>query len=511
MQENNFEKQVQQKMDELSLSPSAEVWQKLSVSIAKDKKDRRFFVIILLLLLMISSTVYLVFNNRPDKEYQIASSNENISDKIKSSSNTVIQNKGNETAVETNRAKNSGRNLAPTGTQQQSVSTTQNKNAEVVTNTTVEEKSVSFSERNSLGKRSDLIAVAVNKAKKVVYKKKQQLNVTVSENAPGDLADENFGTIEYETVNQNADRESKKVVHSINDFVANPSHFDIAGIGATIAIVQLSDPFVKMITTANKNEFVTEKKTELSQRRGWQFGLNFSLGAATTQPGLLGLIGTGNSDASKIVADLIQNSPGASPMGTPVVSYPSPVKTDVGILIGGFAQKKITTRSSIVLGLNFKMLNSTMMTGTKVDSTAFFISNNFSSREFFYRNGSQQKFKNHFYFIELPVSIKLQLNQQKKAPVYLTTGINLARLISSNALQFDVTSGNYYRDNAMLNKTQLSGSLGVLFSLNAYAKNPLVVGPEIQYSFSKMADAGLYKNRRYSFIGITLQKTIGKK
>jgi len=152
-----------------------------------------------------------------------------------------------------------------------------------------------------------------------------------------------------------------------------------------------------------------------------------------------------------------------------------------------------------------------MMTGTKVDSTAFFISNNFSSREFFYRNGSQQKFKNHFYFIELPVSIKLQLNQQKKAPVYLTTGINLARLISSNALQFDVTSGNYYRDNAMLNKTQLSGSLGVLFSLNANAKNPLVVGPEIQYSFSKMADAGLYKNRRYSFIGLTLQKTIGKK
>ncbi len=511
MQENNFEKQVQQKMDELSLSPSAEVWQKLSVSIAKDKKDRRFFIIIILLLLMISSTVYLVFDNRPDKEYQIASSNENISDKIKSSSNKVNQNKANETAVETKGAKNSGRKLAATGTQLQAVSTNQNKNADVLTKASVEEKSVSFSQRSSQSNRNDLIAVAVNNAKKVVYKRRQQLNATVSENVPGNFEGENTGNIEYETVNPNADRESKKVVHSINDLVANPAHFDIAERAATISIVQLSDSFVKMVTTVNKKELVIEKRNELSQRNGWKFGLNFSLGASTTQAGLLSIIGAGKSNASEVVADLIQNNPGASPTGTPVVYYPSPVKTSVGILIGGFAQKSISTRSSILLGLNFKMLTSSMMTGTRVDSTRFFNSNNFASREFFYRNGNQQKFKNHFYFIELPVSIKLRLNQQKKAPVYLTTGVNVARLINSNALQFDVTTGNYYRDNSLLNKTQLSGSLGVLFSLSSNAKNPLVAGPEIQYSFSKMADAGLYKNRRYSFIGITLQKTIGKK
>ena len=103
------------------------------------------------------------------------------------------------------------------------------------------------------------------------------------------------------------------------------------------------------------------------------------------------------------------------------------------------------------------------------------------------------------------------MNKQKKTPVYLTTGINISRLINANALQFDVTSGNYYRDNSLMNKTQLSGSLGVLFSLSSNAKNPLVIGPEMQYSFSKIANGGLYKNRHYSFIGITLQKTIGKK
>jgi hypothetical protein len=46
MQENNFEKQVQQKMDELSIKPSEELWQKVSFAIAKRKTDRRIFVII---------------------------------------------------------------------------------------------------------------------------------------------------------------------------------------------------------------------------------------------------------------------------------------------------------------------------------------------------------------------------------------------------------------------------------------------------------------------------------
>ena len=51
MQENEFEKQVQQKMDELKLHPSNAVWQKIEVQIKKEKKRRWmliFFPIILI-------------------------------------------------------------------------------------------------------------------------------------------------------------------------------------------------------------------------------------------------------------------------------------------------------------------------------------------------------------------------------------------------------------------------------------------------------------------------------
>ena len=510
MQENNFEKQVQQKMDELSLSPSAEVWQKLSVSIAKDTGNRRFFIILFLLLLLLSSTVYLIFNKQSNKEYQIASTKENVSNKLKNSSIPITERNAIEFGNDTSSIINSDRSSTATGTQQQSGSTIQNEKADGETNDKVAKNTFSLSRENRESKKNNLEAAPVERAKKPVYRKSQQVSITVSENTPDEWTEENLGAIESNHVKENANRNAKKEPVSINDIVTNPFSYGISRNGTTITMVQLSDSFVKMITTANKKELVIEKRNELSQRNGWKFGLNFTVGVSTTQAGLLGIIGPGSGE-EKAFFDRTQNSSGGAPTGSPVVYYPSRVKTGAGILIGGFAQKIINTRSSIVLGLNFKQLNSSMKTGDRVDSFAFNISNNFASRNFYYRNGNQQKFKNHFYFIELPVSIKIQLNKQKKTPVYLTTGINISRLINANALQFDVTSGNYYRDNSLMNKTQLSGSLGVLFSLSSNAKNPLVIGPEMQYSFSKIANGGLYKNRHYSFIGITLQKTIGKK
>jgi len=512
MQENNFEKQVQQKMDELSMSPSTEVWQKLSVSIAKDKKDRRFFAIIILLFLLFSTTLYFIFNNPSNSEAQNASLKENISGKTKSSSNPAIKNKANEIVDDTINTENSAKNLSAIEAQHQSVPVTQSEKADVATNSIVAENVSSFSTGNNQSDETNIKTAAADKVENAVYKTKQRVVVTVSENTPGDLVDENFGTIDSGKLNETAYRNAKKVADPLIDFATNYLPHDIAGMVTTISMQQLSDSFVQLVTTANKKELVIKEKIALIKGKGWKLGLNFSFGASTTQAGLLGIIGPGSGDGSKALRDQLQNSTGGGVTpGSPVVYYPSRVKTGAGILVGAFVQKSISTRSAIALGLNFKMLTSSMQTGARVDSAGFYTGNNFASANFYYRNGSQQNFNNHFYFIELPVSIKLQLNKQKKVPVYLNTGINLARLINSNALQFDVTSGTYYRDNALLNKTQLNVALGVLFSLNAKSKNPLLIGPDMQYSFSKMANAGLYKSRHYSFIGLTLQKSIGKK
>jgi hypothetical protein len=60
MQENNFEEQVKEKAGDLKLQPSAEVWQKLSVALAKNKTDRRLTVFLCLFLLFIGSAIFIV-------------------------------------------------------------------------------------------------------------------------------------------------------------------------------------------------------------------------------------------------------------------------------------------------------------------------------------------------------------------------------------------------------------------------------------------------------------------
>jgi hypothetical protein len=84
-------------------------------------------------------------------------------------------------------------------------------------------------------------------------------------------------------------------------------------------------------------------------------------------------------------------------------------------------------------------------------------------------------------------------------------------LIGSNALQFDTASGKYYSNNNLLNKTQANLSIGALFGLSSLAKNPLLIGPDINFGLNKIAKANLYSDRRYSYFGLRLQKNFGKK
>ena len=64
MEENKFEKQVQQKMDELKIQPSESVWKKIEVRIEK-RKDRKWGLIILFLFTgLVLSGGYWLWNTR---------------------------------------------------------------------------------------------------------------------------------------------------------------------------------------------------------------------------------------------------------------------------------------------------------------------------------------------------------------------------------------------------------------------------------------------------------------
>ena len=63
MQDQNFEKQVKQKMEELSLTPSEPVWQKVEEQIRKKRDRRRLLFWLPFTVLFLGGGILLVTNN----------------------------------------------------------------------------------------------------------------------------------------------------------------------------------------------------------------------------------------------------------------------------------------------------------------------------------------------------------------------------------------------------------------------------------------------------------------
>src|SRR5688572_7722531 len=83
MQENEFEKRMQEEMGEFRLRPSDDVWNKIDVQLRKKKRRRVVFFIFLLAGLSLLSTGYFLFTSdkQTPTEQDVATTDKNILDK----------------------------------------------------------------------------------------------------------------------------------------------------------------------------------------------------------------------------------------------------------------------------------------------------------------------------------------------------------------------------------------------------------------------------------------------
>jgi Outer membrane protein beta-barrel domain len=509
MQENNFEKQVQQKTDELKLKPSDEVWQKVLLAIAKRKSGRRKFAIIFLLLLLISSATFILWDHTSGiKMNNTISEKNNPAKKNRTNEHTAGINAPQKIALE-NRPETGNKNSAAeririikdnavakkTGYQHRATL------VHLPVKTTISVAIDEPDDHNIVDPGDAKDNVNSNKDK-VSYKTGQKLSVSVSNSNPVGLDNKTIGS------NDAPQTKAGEITPGINDVPLKERITDSVSTNGIGTEEQVKDTAGVIQKTDLKKTASAKGSLQTKQRSAWKIGFNLSLGAAATQNGYLGIIGSGSSDESKAFTTDPSQSTGGNAGGQ--VAYiahtPSKITTGTGLVLGLFLQKNISSKTNLLFGLNYKIYNSAMMIGKRVDS-----SSNFSLENFFYRSGNSYRYKNHFHFLELPVALRFKLGKQNKLPVYLNTGVSVARLVGSNALQFDTLSGSYYGHNALLNKTQVNISLGLLFSLFGRSTNPFLIGPDINISLNKMANSGLYKDRHYSYFGILVQKSIGKK
>jgi len=478
MEQNNFEKNVQQKLDELKIPPSDSVWANIEKRIGKKHKDRRVFFILFFLILFLLSGGYWLFNSTKNNQQ-----NQKVSNAIEAGSKSTNNRDFSLNKSVISSANNSGKLDSAT------VIAKKSKTAETQQSTFFRDESGN----NRINKKQR------KSVKEYVFKSKERI-VNSSKNKSSDSKQAN--NEENKIVLNNASNLSVKKpgiseIESKNEKNADSINTVQNKIAGDSLLNQLKPEKIAK-GMVSKNDSSLKKHTEKKQKHHWAFGVTFSGGASLIGESFLG-VNNNNSSYSQS-SPITAGSGGIGNGGNPYYN-PSPINNSFAFMGGVFIEKNISPKSKMSLGISYKYFSLINKVGapTGLASYQFNAVNNTNS------------YRNNFHYLEMPVLVKFQLNKGKTLPLYWQAGINISQLISSNALQFKSNPGAYYNDNSLFNKTQFGLNTGISATLFSKQKVPVTIGPYFYYDASKLAGKGLYQNKHFSFIGIRTEILFPKK
>ena len=449
MQENEFEKQVQQKMDELKLIPSDAVWQKIEPQIRKEKR-RRFILFVLPIILigfLYGGYVLLNRSNPINETKQLTKNSIKEKDTIQKTKTGFDSIKNSEAIIE-------------------------NKNP---------------ISQNRITKQNA----------KQKLKTKGKLNMTVIH-----ISDE---SIVKESPNKKISDTSQKIIDngSLSSNIKNPEQEKILPVEESktdtttilkdeTAVDHFTDSIKNIPEKKNENAIDTpHNKTIPPKKHLWNWGFTFSAGRSGMANNLLSSLFGSSQDKSLSSNFSVTPSP-VNPVPIPAASL---IKSSIAFIVGISVERKIN-KLTFITGLNYKLFSTTSTTGT-------------DSANYFRATSNVNTYHNYYNYLELPVGIKFQIAHLKKIKLIWSIGSSIAQLIGSNALQFNST-GLYYHDNSLFNKTQFGFNTALDVNLFSNQNREFLVGPYFNYGISKIASQG-YNQHHFSFIGLHAQIIFRKK
>jgi hypothetical protein len=480
MQENNFEKQVQQKMDGLALSPSGEVWQKLQLELEKKRDKKKGWLIFILLFICMAGggLIWLLqpFKTTIGKNEMIQNSaalNDSIAilklqpDTNKVNSKIKAQS-GNESFIHQNKV-----DTKPL---------VSNTAAPVIVSKTLltkgfKAKSISIADKNE-----------------ALYKQQKFSRVTTAKTTM-QVTNAEIETVSFNDLPISFSKESASF--SLLE-IESREHIS-PSIIFTDGLRNRLQPFNEAPVTENLIAKEKSRKNFSGKNKNLSFLISFGIGQTATASNYLGA--TANRSYYDYNSYLAANT-GTTGTGNLRSNIPSTIKPSAGIFIGFLAAKKISPKSSFSFGLQYQLTTTSVSVGQAIVAAD-------GSKAF--ATGNSNSYYNKYHFIQIPIEYSSQLGHFKKHNLFFNAGISLSQLLHTNALQFNNTVGQYFIGNDYFNKTIIGVSGG--FSINILKDNkaPLLLGPSFNYSITSLAGKGLYDNSHYGFLGIRLLKVIKKK
>jgi hypothetical protein len=467
MEQNNFEKNVQQKMDELKIAPSDSVWKNVEKRIGGKQKDRKVIFILFFLFLFLLSGGYWLLNSTKNNQKK----NQQISNVIKTERDSKATNKEDSSFQKSEIIlhKNAANNKSG------SVSSKKIKSSAI--------NSGNKTKKKKQQKKVGSIEEFTSKHKADFSKRMNNEDSQIALYDVGKLIEKNDAI--FPTGQKNLNEILKDSSQNKVDIISLSNQLKTRNlIGKSIAIHKI-----------NQN-----KDSAKPHKNPWNFGITFSSGSSS--------IGSNILERNYPPPDI---SSGFPPGGNPSYYHPSPIKTSTAFISGVFLEKNISPKSRFSLGVSYKYFSLINKVGNKIDSIVSSGQYSSFSNRVYSSSNTIHSYRNNFHYLEVPITIKLQLNKSKKLPLSWNAGVNISQLISSNALQFQSNPGIYYNDNSLLNKTQFGLHLGFTATLFSKEKMPVTFGPYFYYGTSSLAGKGLYDGKHFNFIGIRTEILFHKK
>jgi hypothetical protein len=432
MPANEFEKQVQEKMDDFRLNPSASVWKNVEDELREKRKKRIIFFFILptAFLLLIGLVYYFGSRSGVDSQLLLRPS----ADRNEEHPVSSIQH--------------------PASSEQPEVDS---RESIVVSRKSIaNSKHPASNKNNSLKSRQDNMVA----------------NVDISIDRPAVQkktgVEENVSKINNEPVAT----ETKKAADSEQ----------------TNAIpVSTDKPELKNAAKTEEPKQAVVKKEPGKTRTRW--GLDFSVGVSSVQTEPFPKLKFGAS-ADALYAGSSQNLPSGTPVGGAAPpTPPSDITQGLSFKIGYRREWKVSERSSFSGGIQYAYESTHMKIGSAVDSSLRVAAsyNNYASMQVnkSYRAGDKDKYTNSFHFVSIPIGYHWMVN--KNLPLQLNFEASLSYLLSTNALVYSSSNGGiYYRDEDAFNKMQFAIGTGLSYRFKTKKGTEWVVGPQLSFNTSSL-------------------------
>jgi hypothetical protein len=240
-------------------------------------------------------------------------------------------------------------------------------------------------------------------------------------------------------------------------------------------------------------------KKDPSEKK-WRWGLHITPGISSLNDNDISFGGANFADAFSYQSPSVGSGSAGPP---PPRQKPSEVKAGVALQVGAFAQRQLSSRTSLSLGLQYGYYSNVLHIGNRRGSlnnnTQFYSTLGRNANQVYNAGSDTMKYTNHYHFIEVPFLFQWQLNKNKTKPFTWSMGFTVGELITSNAIMYDtVFNGVYYENKSQLNKTQFS--ISTVFSWTI-ANNKQVqwnLGPVANFHLTKLVD-NPFENKRYLF------------